>query len=100
MATVQAAGRAEIVVGLRPEAVELATADTAGAMPLLVTLLEQLGADSYVYGTLASDDPDRDKPFVVRVDGRFEPKRGETVYIAARGEIEHVFEADSGSRLA
>jgi multiple sugar transport system ATP-binding protein len=100
ISTVQAAGRAEVVVGLRPEAVDLATADTAGAMPLLVTLLEQLGADSYVYGTLASDDPDRDKPFVVRVDGRFEPKRGETVYIAARGEIEHVFEADSGSRLA
>jgi multiple sugar transport system ATP-binding protein len=99
MAAVQAAGRGEVVAGLRPEAIDLATADADGAMPLQVTLLEQLGADSYVYGTLAGDDVDRDKPFVVRVDGRFEPKRGETVHITPRGPVEHVFDADSGSRL-
>jgi multiple sugar transport system ATP-binding protein len=99
MAAVHAAGHAEVVAGLRPEAIDLATADTDGAMPLQVTLLEQLGADSYVYGTLPGDEADRDKPFVVRVDGRFEPRRGETVHITARGAVEHVFDAESGSRL-
>jgi multiple sugar transport system ATP-binding protein len=87
------------VVGLRPEAIDVATADTPGAMPLRVTLLEQLGADSYMYGTLPGDDADRDKPFVVRVDGRFEPQRGETVHVTARGAVEHVFDPESGARL-
>jgi multiple sugar transport system ATP-binding protein len=99
MAAARAGGRSEVVVGVRPEAVELATADTVGAIPMQVTLLEQLGADSYMYGTLPGDDADRDKPFVVRVDGRFEPERGETVHITARGTIEHVFDPVSGSRL-
>jgi multiple sugar transport system ATP-binding protein len=98
-AAAQAAGLDRVVVGIRPEAVDVSTADTVGAMPLRVTLLEQLGADSYVYGTLPGDDADRDKPFVVRADGRFEPRRGETVHITARDDIEHVFAPDSGSRL-
>ncbi len=99
MAAARAVGRREVVVGLRPEAIDVATADTAGAMPLRVTLLEQLGADSYMYGMLPGDDADRDKPFVVRVDGRFEPQRGETVHVTARGAVEHVFDPESGARL-
>ena len=68
-------------------------------MPLRVTLVEQLGADSYVYGVLTGDDPARDKPFIVRVDGRYEPRRDETISVAARGAAEHLFDEESGARL-
>ena len=98
--SVQSAGRAEVIVGLRPEAVEVVTADTPGAMPMEVTLVEQLGADSYVHGRLPGDDPAQDAPFNVRVDGRYEPRLGDIVYVSARGAAEHVFDPDSGIRIA
>jgi multiple sugar transport system ATP-binding protein len=68
-------------------------------MTMQVTLVEQLGADSYVYGLLPGDDAAADKPFIVRVDGRNEPQRGETVSVLARGAVEHVFDPESGVRL-
>jgi multiple sugar transport system ATP-binding protein len=92
-------GRSQVVVGLRPEALDLVTPDTGGAMPMQVTLVEQLGADSYVHGVLSTDDTTTDKPFIVRVDGRHEPTRGETVFIATRGEVAHTFDAESGDRI-
>jgi multiple sugar transport system ATP-binding protein len=89
----------EIVVGIRPEAVAIATPDTAGAIPFEVTLVEQLGADSYVHGSLPGDGASTEKPFIVRADGHYEPRRGETVWIAVRGPVEHLFDAASGDRL-
>jgi multiple sugar transport system ATP-binding protein len=87
-----------VVVGIRPEAVDITTAGAPGAMQLKVTLVEQLGADSYVYGMLPDDDSE-DKPFILRVDGRDEPQRGETICVAARGVVEHLFDPDSGVRI-
>jgi multiple sugar transport system ATP-binding protein len=95
----QTAGRPEVVVGIRPEAVDLVASDARGAMPMQVTLVEQLGADSYVHGVLATDDTASDKPFIVRVDGRHEPQRGDTVSVAARGAVEHVFDPQTGDRI-
>jgi multiple sugar transport system ATP-binding protein len=97
--SVKVEGRSEVIVGLRPEAVDVVTADTAGAMPMKVTLVEQLGADSYVYGLLPGDDADADKPFILRVDAKVEPQRGETVSVSARGAVEHVFDPETGARL-
>jgi multiple sugar transport system ATP-binding protein len=90
----------DLVVGIRPEAAAIATADTAGAMPLEVTLVEQLGADAYVYGTLAGDREGSDKPFILRADGRSEPRRGEIIQVALRGAIEHAFDPASGDRVS
>jgi multiple sugar transport system ATP-binding protein len=98
-ASVRSTGRSEVIVGLRPESLDIVTPDAAGAMPMHVTLLEQLGADSYVYGLLPGDDVEKDKPFIVRVDGRYEPKRGETISVSARSAAEHVFDPESGDRL-
>jgi multiple sugar transport system ATP-binding protein len=97
--SVPPAGRSELIVGLRPESVDVVTPDAPGAMPMNVTLVEQLGADSYVYGELPGDDPATDKPFILRVDARYEPRRGDKVSVAARGPAEHVFDPDSGGRL-
>ncbi|WP_116439456.1 ABC transporter ATP-binding protein, partial [Pseudofrankia sp. EUN1h] len=89
----------DVIVGLRPESFAVATPDTPDALSLRVTLVEHLGADSYVHGTLPGDDDTRDKPFVVRVDRRVDPARGETLLVTPTGAIEHVFDADSGLRL-
>ena len=97
--SVKLEGRSEVIVGLRPESVDIVTPDTAGAIPMKVTLVEQLGADSYVYGLLPGDDPDQDKPFILRVDAKVEPQRGETVSVSARGAVEHAFDPESGVRL-
>jgi multiple sugar transport system ATP-binding protein len=96
---VRSAGRPEVIVGLRPEAVDIVTQHAPGAMSMRVTLVEQLGADSYVHGALGTDDANNDKPFIVRVDSRDEPQRGDRVWVAASGAIEHIFDPDSGSRI-
>jgi multiple sugar transport system ATP-binding protein len=97
-AALQSANRSEVTVGIRPETVDIATADTTGALKLKVTLVEQLGADSYVYGLLTDDAADA-KPFILRVDARHEPQRGETISVVLRGEAEHLFDPDTGARI-
>ena len=47
----------EITLGIRPESAELTAPGTAGGIPLTVALVEELGSDAYVYGTLAGDVP-------------------------------------------
>jgi multiple sugar transport system ATP-binding protein len=97
-AALQSAGRSEVIVGIRPEVVDIATPDATGAMKLKVTLVEQLGADSYVYGLLTDDAADT-KPFILRVDGHHEPQRGETISVVLRGEVAHLFDPDTGERI-
>ena len=76
-------------------------------IPVIVDVVEELGADAYVYGTAQvhqhrdsddqSDSPER--PFIARVDGRRPPEKGSTVYLApAEGHI-HMFDAENGQRL-
>jgi multiple sugar transport system ATP-binding protein len=100
-ASVRVEGGTEIIVGLRPESLAVATAGTtvtAEALKLQVSLVEQLGADAYVHGVLPDDGAD-DKAFIFRAEGHYDPRRGETLGLALRGPIEHVFDAETGLRL-
>ncbi|XVX19698.1 ABC transporter ATP-binding protein [Actinomycetota bacterium] len=95
------AGR-EITVGVRPEDVDI-TGEGDG-LPLTVEVVEELGADAYVYGTPASDkakDPAApvEKPFVVRTDGRRPPMKGETIYVKPKEGHLHVFNMETGERI-
>jgi multiple sugar transport system ATP-binding protein len=76
----------------------LAPAGTPGALALTVALVEELGADAYVYGELAGDTPD-DKPWVVRCDGRAVPRIGDSVGVVVRAADAHVFNRQTGLRL-
>jgi multiple sugar transport system ATP-binding protein len=91
-------GLDEITLGLRPESFHRSERYGFG-LELVVELVEELGADAYVYGRLAADGV-ADKPFVVRVDGRTPPALGETVYLEARADEVHAFHPDSGVRIA
>ncbi len=81
-----------VTVGLRPEHLELA-AD--GPLAVRLGLLERLGADTILHGTLAP----RGLALVARAAGTVALRLGETVPLAIRPQHVHLFDADSGQRL-
>jgi multiple sugar transport system ATP-binding protein len=94
----RAAGLGEVTIGLRPESGSLSPAGAPGALPLTVALVEELGADAYVYGQLEGDGPD-DKPWVVRCDGRAAPRIGDRVGVVVQASHAHLFNQQTGLRL-
>jgi multiple sugar transport system ATP-binding protein len=86
-----------ITLGIRPESFKVADAGTTG-LAVTVNLVEELGADAFVYGTLTNDDPG-EKKFVVRFDGRVPPRIGDVLNVVPFEAEEHAFDADSGERL-
>ncbi len=99
VATARADGLDEVTIGLRPESARLSAAGAPGAIDLTVRLVEELGADAYVYGEL-SGDADGEKPWVVRSDGRSVPRIGDHVGVAVDAGSAHLFNARTGLRLA
>ncbi|WP_370892023.1 ABC transporter ATP-binding protein [Janibacter sp. GXQ6167] len=89
-----------LVVGIRPEDVTLNT-DGHG-LPVTVEVVEELGADAYIYGSTPAHTGDvegAEMPFIARVDGRRPPMKGETVHITPADGHLHVFDATSGERI-
>jgi multiple sugar transport system ATP-binding protein len=87
-------GRDEVVVGVRPEALELAS----DGVDARVDVVEELGLDAYVFCTAAL--PAGEQRLVARVDTRHAPERGERVHVRPSADYEpHFFSADSGERL-
>jgi multiple sugar transport system ATP-binding protein len=84
------------ILGLRPEAITVER-DTTG-LALEVQLVEEQGADAYIYGRL-STDVSRDRPFVVRHDGMDQPEIGQVVHLMVRAGSPHVFDPDTGNRV-
>jgi multiple sugar transport system ATP-binding protein len=89
-------GSTTAVLGLRPEAFTVSHNGTG--VELQVKLVEELGADAYVYGSLPGDDPD-EKPLVIRVGGRDTPRLGDTIHVEVVPGQEHVFDPHTGMRL-
>lgn len=104
-AAAEKAGLKRITVGVRPESFTLSnggdgdplTKSSAG-LKLEVKLVEELGADAYVYGELPGDSADA-KPYVVRFDGRVPPRIGEVLSLDVRSSEEHAFNPETGERL-
>jgi len=91
------AGLSDITLGLRPESLIIADA-VATSAKLRVSLVEELGADAYVYGHLLTDEPAA-KHLIVRCDPRATPRPGDVVALDTRPGEEHVFHPDTGERL-
>jgi len=92
------AGLSSLLLGIRPESFSASTSGDSGALKVEVQLVEELGADAYVYGTLPDDEPG-EKPFVVRFDGRVPPRIGDIVYVDMRQGEDHAFNPETGERL-
>ncbi|MEO8137019.1 MAG: sn-glycerol-3-phosphate ABC transporter ATP-binding protein UgpC [Betaproteobacteria bacterium] len=74
-----------ICIGIRPEHVELAD----GGLPMTVTLIEQLGGNTVLYGSLGAQ-----QTLVVQVVGQSGVSRGDTVGVRLPPECCHGFGAD------
>ncbi|WP_190816781.1 ABC transporter ATP-binding protein [Saccharopolyspora pogona] len=93
-----ALGLTEVLVGVRPENLTPAGPDENG-IELTVQLVEELGADSFVYGQ-PNADPDG-KRLVMRVEGHLGARTGSTIRAGIRDQrAVHVFDPTSGNRLA
>jgi multiple sugar transport system ATP-binding protein len=89
-----------VTVGLRPEAVEL-VAEGHG-IPAVVNLVEELGAEAYVYAQLAAHfttSVTAVNDVIARVEPRNEPASGERIYLRAKEESILLFDAESGLRI-
>ncbi len=85
---------ATVTLGIRPENLELAET----GLRLEVDVVEELGADAYVYGR--ADVGGTEQTIVARVDWRNPPTKGETINLAPVDPAGvHVFATDSGRRL-
>ena len=82
----------EIVVGLRPESLELA----GDGLPARVEVVEELGADAYVF--CVAEVNGVETRLVARVDARRPPERDERIFLRPQAEA-HVFDAATGERL-
>ncbi|MFC4242937.1 ABC transporter ATP-binding protein [Gryllotalpicola reticulitermitis] len=91
----------QVTIGVRPEDVVVSTTDTVG-LAVNVDLVEELGADGYLYGHAAGQSAAEMNvltDIVVRVDGRQHPNAGDTVYFTPKATHVHIFDADTGERL-
>jgi multiple sugar transport system ATP-binding protein len=86
-------GAGSVVVGLRPEALELADDGLSGR----VEVVEELGADAYAF--CAAELPGGEARLVARTDARHIPRIGERVGLRPRFDEVHLFDAESGERL-
>ncbi|HEY7042757.1 MAG TPA: sn-glycerol-3-phosphate ABC transporter ATP-binding protein UgpC [Nocardioidaceae bacterium] len=89
--------KGKITVGVRPEAWRMVTREDGG-LPIDVTVVEELGSDSFVYGTCAVEGTPRD--IIVRVGTRDTVRRGDTIYVTTDPDSVHVFDTESGERLS
>ncbi len=82
-----------VILGVRPEAW---TVSDNGA-PVEVDVVEELGADEFVYGRLAVDGSHL--PVVARFTGHHTPAKGETVHLTPNTAKLHWFSSTTGLRL-
>ncbi len=95
-ATLQAATGNSVTLGVRPEDLDQVGADEG--LSVEVDVVEELGADAYVYGHTFVGGTEYQ--MVVRVDGRKPPFKGETIHVLPKVGHVHLFDTDSGERLA
>jgi multiple sugar transport system ATP-binding protein len=80
----------DIVVGLRPESLDLA----ADGISAEVEVIEEIGADSYVF---AAADVGK---LVARVETKLAPERGARIALRPRPGEAHLFDPATGGRLS
>ncbi|MCQ1947396.1 MULTISPECIES: ABC transporter ATP-binding protein [unclassified Arthrobacter] len=85
-----------VTLGVRPEDME--TVPEGEGLRVEVDVVEELGADAYVYGHSTIDGKDHD--MVVRVDGRRPPMKGDTLHVRPQKGHVHLFDTSNGERLA
>jgi multiple sugar transport system ATP-binding protein len=98
-------GDRTVTVGVRPEHFDIVgdqttslAKDEPAGVAVTVNVVEELGADGYVYGTAEIGGTPTD--IVVRVGGRNVPMKGEVLHVVPRAGETHVFSTSTGERLS
>ncbi|WP_297752186.1 ABC transporter ATP-binding protein [uncultured Tessaracoccus sp.] len=97
----KAEGEETLTIGVRPEAFNVST-DNDG-IGLDVAVVEELGADSYLYGTVAglsTEEKLTAQQIVARVGARTAPTKGEVVRLKADPAQVHVFSNETELRIS
>jgi multiple sugar transport system ATP-binding protein len=97
---VAARAGASVTLGVRPHAWRLSAPDEDG-LAVTVTVLEELGADTYLYAV--PDEPALSEALsqcVVRLEGRPQLQKGEQVHLVIDPAHVHVFDTATGERLS
>jgi multiple sugar transport system ATP-binding protein len=92
------ANLSKVLLGVRPESFHVGANPDSG-LELKVNLVEELGADAFVYGELTGDPEAHEKQYIVRFDGRVPPRINDVIHVEVRQGEEHVFNPDTGARL-
>jgi multiple sugar transport system ATP-binding protein len=85
----------EVVVGVRPEHFELGSL----GVEMEVDVVEELGADAYLYGRITDSGKVIDQDVVARADGRNPPQKGSRVRLHPEPGHLHFFGVD-GRRIS
>jgi multiple sugar transport system ATP-binding protein len=92
--------RGGVTAGFRPESLELVPAGEG--FPAVVNLVEELGAEAYIYAQLA-DQVDRsvtaESDVIARVEPRDAPAHGALIHLRVKPEGLHLFDTASGMRI-
>jgi multiple sugar transport system ATP-binding protein len=86
-------GRASVVVGVRPESLELAP----DGIPAQVQVVEEIGADAFVFCT--AEVAGEETKLVARAGAKHAPERGAHVFLRPQAEDAHLFDPVDGMRL-
>jgi multiple sugar transport system ATP-binding protein len=98
---VPASAGATVTVGIRPEGFLPATS----GFHVLVEVVEELGADAFVYGKPAdtsvkfANATDEGAQVIVRWDPKSPPKPGQTITVGVNPAIIHLFNSTTGERI-
>ena len=82
----------EVVVGIRPEHFEI----SARGVEMQIDVVEELGADAYLYGRVTGPDNTFGQSVVARADGQNPPPRGSRVRLHPQPGHLHFFGVDGG----
>ena len=85
---------AELVIGIRPEHLDVG----GTGVEMQIDVVEELGADAYLYGRIAGPDNTFGQSVVARADGQDPPSRGSRVRLHPQPRHLHFFGVD-GHRL-
>ncbi|HEY6797892.1 MAG TPA: TOBE domain-containing protein, partial [Kineosporiaceae bacterium] len=86
-----------VTIGVRPEAWRIVSQEDGG-LPVQVAVVEELGADGFVYGSTDVEGTPHD--LTIRVNARDSVRKGDTVYVTTDPHQVHVFDSESGERLS
>ena len=99
--------KGNITVGFRPEDLDVVPAGTPDSIPVYVNIVEELGSDAFVYGSLTDSfgsasvvhSTAADSEVTVRIDPRDVPAKGSLINVRVRPHLLHLFHAGSGERI-